>query len=212
MEIHIRNEVEADHRAVEELTREAFWNLYFPGCTEHYLVHTMREHPDFIPELDFVAVLDDQIVGSIMYTVAHLTNDAGESMEIASFGPLSVLPELQRRGIGSKLIQHSLPVARDLGYGVVAIYGDPHNYCKHGFRNGKDLGISAANGEYPHGLLALELQPGVLRDSKWSLHTSPVCEYDEGDVEEFESTFPPKEKGYHYSQEIFSINVRAVLR
>ena len=68
----MRLETEKDYRAVEELTREAFWNVYKPGADEHYFVHTMRSHPDFIPELAFVLELDGKIVGNIMYTKACL--------------------------------------------------------------------------------------------------------------------------------------------
>jgi len=212
MEVLIRNEREEETRAVEEVTREAFWNLYVPGCSEHYIVHTLRQHKDFIRELDYVALVSGRIVGSIMYTRARLANDAGESLAIASFGPLSVHPEFQRLGIGSGLIRHSLPVARGLGFGVVAIYGDPHNYCKHGFRNGKDLGISDGNGDHPHGLLALELAPGLLAGQHWRLQISPAYECSESAVEAFDSGFPPKEKRYQYSQDIFSIAVRSFLR
>jgi predicted N-acetyltransferase YhbS len=212
MEVLIRNEREEDTRAVEEVTREAFWNLYVPGCSEHYIVHTLRGHKDFISELDYVALVDGRIVGNIMYTRARLTNDAGEILEITCFGPLCVHPEFQRMGIGSGLIRHSLPVARELGFGVVAIYGDPHNYCKHGFRNGKDLGISDGNGDYPHALLALELTPGLLAGRHWRLQISPAYECGESEVAEFDKGFPPKEKGYQYSQEIFAIEARSFLR
>jgi predicted N-acetyltransferase YhbS len=212
MEVLIRNEREEDNRAVEEVTREAFWNPYVPGCSEHYIAHALRGHVDFIPELDYVAVVAGWVVGNIMYTRARLANDAGESLEIASFGPLCVHPAFQKMGIGSRLIRHSLPVARELGFGVVAIYGDPHNYCKHGFRNGKDLGISDGNGDYPHGLLALELAPGVLAGRHWRLQISPAYVCGECEVEAFDRGFPPKAKGYQYSQEIFAIEVRSFLR
>ena len=212
MEVLIRNEREDDYRAVEEVTREAFWNLYVPGCSEHYIAHALRGHVDFIQDLDFVAVVNGRVVGNIMYTRARLASDAGESLAIASFGPLSVHPEFQRLGIGSGLIRHSLPAAQRLGFGVVAIYGDPHNYCKHGFRNAKDLGISDGNGDYPHGLLALELAPGLLAGHHWKLQISPAYECSESEVEAFDSGFPPKEKGYQCSQEIFAIEVRSFLR
>ena len=212
MEIQIRNEIEADHGAVEKLTREAFWNLYAPGCSEHYIVHAMRKHEDFIEELDFAALVDGRIVGNIMYTRASLTHEAGERLAVASFGPVSVHPAYQRQGIGSRLIQHSLLAAKDLGFKVVAIYGDPHNYCKHGFRNGRDLAISDSNGETPYGLLALELGKGVLSGHQWRFQTSPVYEYTESAVEDFDKRFPPKEKGYQYSQEIFSIALRSFVR
>ena len=212
MEILIRNESEEDTCLVEEVTREAFWNLYFPGCSEHYIVHAMRKHKDFIKELDYVALVNGRIVGNIMYTMASLTNEEGELLDMASFGPVSVHPEYQRQGIGSGLIQHSLLAAKDLGFKVVAIYGDPHDYCKHGFRNGRDLAISDSNGDYPYGLLALELEKGVLSEHQWRFQTSLVYECNESDVEDFDERFPPKEKGYQYSQEIFSIAFRSFLR
>lgn len=212
MEVLIRNERAEDTGTVEEVTREAFWNLYVPGCSEHYMVHILRDHQDFIRELDYVALVDGRVVGNIMYTRAALIGEAGERLEIASFGPVSVLPAYQRRGIGSRLIQHSLRAAKGLGCKVVAIYGDPHNYCKHGFRNGKDLGISDGNGDYPHGLLALELTPGVLAGRQWRLQISPAYACSENDVEAFDKRFPPKAKGYQYSQEIFAIAVRSFLR
>ena len=84
----IRNENKADHKIVEEITRNAFYNLYIPGCVEHYLVHIMREHEDFIPELDFVAELDGQVIGNIMYTRAKLTDEQGMEKNILTFGPL----------------------------------------------------------------------------------------------------------------------------
>ncbi len=92
MEVLIRNERAEDIRAVEEVTREAFWNLYAPGCSEHYMVHTLRDHKDFIPELDYIALVDGRVVGNIVYTRATLIGEDGESLEIASFGPVSVLP------------------------------------------------------------------------------------------------------------------------
>lgn len=212
MEVLIRNEIEADYDAVEEVTREAFWNLYAPGCSEHYIVHTLRRHADFIPELDYVALVDGRIVGNIMYTRAVLIGEDGERLEIASFGPVSVLPAYQRQGIGSRLIRHSLPAARRLGFGAVAIYGDPHNYCKHGFRNGKDLGISDGNGDYPHGLLALELAPGLLSRRQWRLQISPAYECTESAVAAFDSGFPPKAQAHQPSQEVFAIMIRSFLR
>ncbi|MBR2913096.1 MAG: N-acetyltransferase, partial [Oscillospiraceae bacterium] len=106
-EITIRPEKQDDYRAVEHLTREAFWNVYVPGASEHYFVHTMRSHPDFIPELAFVLEKDGEIVGNIMYTKAWLEDENGERKEILSFGPLCVAPEYQRCGFGKLLIEHS---------------------------------------------------------------------------------------------------------
>ena len=97
----IRNEQLKDYREVEELTKKAFWNVHAPGCDEHYLVHVMRTHEDFIPELDFVIEKDGVIIGNIMYTKAWLTDRDGEEKEILTFGPISILPEYQRKGYGN---------------------------------------------------------------------------------------------------------------
>ena len=212
MDIILRNETEKDHRIVEEVTREAFWNLYFPGCQEHYLTHIMRDHPDFLPELDFVAEVDGKIVGNIMYTKAWLIDEQGNEMEIVSFGPLCVLPKYQRKGIGSALIAHTRKLCLQNGVKAIVIFGDPHNYCKHGFKCAKDLNISDLNGNYPSGMLAIELEEGALVGHAWKFRYSPVCELDEKEVEQFDAGFAPKEKRYHYSQEIFSIAFRSVVR
>ena len=212
MSLIIRSETENDYRAVEALTREAFWNLYSPGCQEHFLVHSMRNHPDFVKELDFVAEVDGKIVGSILYTRAWLVDESGNEMEIVSFGPISVLPEYQRKGIGSALIQHTKALAQEMGAKAIVILGDPHNYCKHGFKSAKDLNISDQNGDYPFGMLALELSAGALAGRQWKYRYSLAYEFDENDAEAFEQGFPPKEKGYQYSQEIFSIAFRSYVK
>ena len=212
MDIIIRNETENDYRVVEEMTREAFWNLYFPGCVEHYLVHTMRNHADFLQELDFVAEYSGKIVGNIMYIKASLMDELGKEMDIVSFGPLSVLPEYQRKGIGSALINHTKNIAIKNGVKAIVILGDPHNYCKHGFKSAKDLNISDINGNYPHGMLALELEEGVLAGHKWKYRYSDVYEINEKDADEYDNSFVKKEKGYRYSQEIFSIAFRSYVK
>jgi putative acetyltransferase len=212
MDILIRNETENDYRVVEEVTREAFWNLYFPGCIEHYLVHKMRNHPDFLKELDFVAEYDGKIVGNIMYTKAWLINELGKEMEIVSFGPISVLPEYQRKGIGSALIIHTKNIAMKMGVKAIVILGDPHNYCKHGFKSSKDLNISDLEGNHPYGMLALELTKGALAGHTWKYRYSAAYEIDEKDADDYDKSFVKKEKGYRYSQEIFSIAFRSYVK
>ncbi len=212
MNIEIRNETEKDFHEVEELTREAFWNLYFPGCNEHYLVHQIRNHPDFIKELDFVAEYNGKIVGNIMYTKAWLINENGQEIEIVSFGPLSVLPEYQRKGIGSALVSHTKNAAHKKGIKGIVIFGDPHNYCKHGFKSGKDLNISDMNGEYPYGMLALALEEQAFEGHTWKFKYSDVFNVNEEEAEEFDKSFCTKEKGYQYSQDIFSIAFRSYVK
>jgi len=212
LEITIRPETEADHLTVEALTREAFWNLYRPGCDEHYTTHLLHGHEDFLPDLTFVAEVDGQIVGSIVYARSWVINELGEKVETATFGPLCVHPAWQRRGVGTALIEHTRDLAAQKGYPAILILGDPHNYCKHGFKTGKDMGVSMLDGRYPLGLLVLELRPGFFASHlQWKLQTSAVYEFDPAQVEAFDARFPPKEKKHQYSQELFSMLVRAVV-
>ena len=206
--IIIRNETPKDHRAVEELTREAFWNVYVPGASEHYFVHTMRNHPDFIPELAFVLEKDGEIIGNIMYTKAWLEDAEGNRKEIVSFGPLCVAPKYQRQKLGKILIEHSFEAARKMGYDVNINFGNPGNYVSRGFVSCKKKDVSYVRfGNYPTALLVAELVPGALEDKKWMYiaSTAADCCDDEAAVETFDSTFPPKEKKWMPSQEEFYI-------
>ncbi|MBE6837328.1 MAG: N-acetyltransferase [Ruminococcus sp.] len=204
----IRLETEKDYKDVENLTREAFWNVYVPGASEHYFVHTMRNHPDFIPELAFVIECEGRIVGNIMYTKAWLEDENGERKEILSFGPICVAPEYQRRKLGKKLIEYSFDVARKMGYDVNVIFGNPANYVGSGFVSCKKKNVSfVVDGNFPTALLVCELVPGVLDGKKWMYipSTAADCCDDIAAVEAFDSSFPPKEKMWKPSQEEFYI-------
>lgn len=207
----IRNEKETDYRRVEEITRKAFWNLYAPGCDEHYLVHIMRTHKDFIPELDFVIEVDGQVIGNIMYTKAKLIDESGVEKEILSFGPVSILPEYQRRGYGKKLIEYSFEKAAALGYDVIVIFGNPGNYVNLGFKSCKKYNVCLENGIYPTAMLVKELKPGTLDGRKW-VYLSPVFDIDKKEAERFDEGFEPWEKKYQSSQEEFYIYSHSVVR
>jgi len=211
MEVTIRRENENDYRTVEEMTREAFWNLNVPGCDEHYLVHVIRDHPDFMPEMDFVAEVNNKIVGNIMYSKSCVMDENNNRLETLTFGPLTVLPGYQRQGIGTSLINHTKEIAVKNGAAAIIILGHPHNYCKHGFKNSIDYNISNSEGKYPYGQLVLELKPGVFKGKSWKFYYSKVFDLDQRAVEEFDRQFPEKEKEFRYSQEEFSIAVRAYL-
>ena len=211
MDIKIRNEREEDFREVEELTREAFWNMHVPGCDEHYLAHVMRDHPDFLAELDFVASLDNKIVGNIMYAKSRLINEKNICLNSITFGPISVLPDYQRKGIGSALIKHSTEKAISAGFKVIVIEGHPHNYCKHGFMGCKSLNVSNTDGRFPYGLLVLELEKGCLENHKWKYHPSEVYNLDEKKSLKFDNSFPPKKKEFRSSQEEFRIACHAFI-
>lgn len=203
--IHL--ETENNYRKVEELTREAFWNVYKPGCDEHYFVHMMRSHDSFIPELAFVLEKDGKIIGNIMYTKAYLIDGNGVKKEISSFGPVCITPQYQRQGYGKLLIEHSLKRAADLGFEAVVIFGNPGNYVGCGFVSSKKLNICINDGVFPTALLAKELVPSALGGKAWRFIPSNVdeCCNDISAVEAFDATFPKKEKAWQPSQEEFYI-------
>ncbi len=203
--IGIRNERETDFRKVEEITRKAFWNIYVPGCNEHYLVHVMRSHEDFLPELDFVIEVDGQIIGNIMYTKAKLVDDSGNEREILSFGPVCIVPEYQRKGYGKKLIMHSFEKAAALSYDVVVIFGNPGNYVGLGFKSCKKYNVCLEDGSYPTAMLVKELKPGALDGRRWVYYQSSVYDIDEKEAERFDEGFERWEKKYQPSQEEFYI-------
>jgi len=206
--IHIRLETENDYRAVETLTRDAFWNVYKPGADEHYFVHMMRSHPDFIPELAFVLEKDGEIIGNIMYTRAWLEDEGGARKEILSFGPLCVAPAYQRMKLGRLLIEHSFAEARKMGYDVNINFGNPGNYVSRGFVSCKKKNVSFVRpGNYPTALLVCELVPGVLDGKNWMYipSTAADCCEDTAAVEAFDATFAPMEKKWMPSQEEFYI-------
>ena len=204
----IRLETEKDYRAVEELTRDAFWNVYKPGADEHYYVHRMRSHPDFIPELAFVLEKDGKIIGNIMYTRAWLQEENGERKEILSFGPLCIAPEYQRQKLGRVLIEHSFAAARRMGYDVNVNFGNPGNYVSRGFVSCKKKNVSfAVDGNFPTALLVCELVPGALAGKKWMYipSTAADCCEDTAAVEAFDKSFSPRDKAWMPSQEEFYI-------
>ena len=204
----VRPETEKDYRAVEELTREAFWNVYKPGADEHYYVHCMRNHPDFLPQLAFVLELDGKIIGNIMYTKAWLQDESGARREIVSCGPLCVAPAYQRQKLGKLLLEHSFAAARAMGYEVNVNFGNPGNYVGRGFVSCKKKNVSfVVAGNYPTALLVCELTAGALdgRPYLYIPSTATDCCEDTAAVEEFDATFPPKEKKWMPSQEEFYI-------
>ena len=205
MDIKLRNEKKNDYRVVEELTREAFWNLYVPGCSEHLVLHNLRQHPDFIPELDFVAEKEGKIVGHIVYSRGTLIDPQGSKKEVVGFGPVSVLPSLQKQGIGSLLINHTINLARGMGYPAIFIYGDPRYYSRFGFHCAEKYDIKTADGYYAVALQALELKTGALNSLTGRFMESGAYTVDETRLAEFEVTFPHKEKTETESQREFRV-------
>lgn len=193
MDITLRPEEPSDAAEAEFLTREAFWNAFKPGCDEHYLLHVMRSDPSFIPELNFVAEQNGRIIGSIVYTKSSVTAPDGRLLETVTFGPVSVLPAYQKSGVGSRLIFHTLELAKKLGHQAVIILGHPDYYPRFGFRPGRDFGLTLQNGETFDAFMALELAPGSL-DGGGVYHYAEIYNIDPASSAEFDKAFPYKEK------------------
>lgn len=207
----IRNETEKDYTIVEEMTREAFWNLYVPGCDEHYLVHTMRKHEDFIPELDFVVESDGKVVGNIMYTKAKLIDETGNEKPILTFGPLCVRPGYQRKGIGKELLRVSFDKALAMGYDTVVIFGNPSNYVARGFKSCIRFNVCLEGDVFPSAMMVKELKPDLFDGRRWFYSESPVYHFEQDQVEEYDKRFPAKEKKHQPHQEEFYIHTHSTL-
>ena len=193
----LRLEQPEDYRIVENLTREAFWNVYQPGCMEHYVLHCYREDSDFIPDLDFVLETDGKIIGHIMYVHSEIVQEDGTHIPIITFGPVSILPEYQRQGYGKKLIDYSLEQAEKMGFGAVAITGNIEVYGKSGFVTGKSKNIYYGEEPDSEYFLVKELKPGFLNGVIGTFRDPEgyfVCQNNPEGFEAFEKTFPEKEK------------------
>ena len=193
----IRLEERNDYSAVENLIREAFWNVYRPGCSEHYVVHVLRDDPAFVKELDFVMEQDGRLIGQNMFMKTVIEADNGSRVPVLTMGPICVTPELKRQGYGKQLLDCSLEKASALGFGAVLFEGDIGFYGKSGFDYARKFGIRYHN--LPEGaddsfFLCRELIPGYL-DGITGVYQTPKGYYvDDADVEAFDKAFPPKEK------------------
>jgi len=192
--IIIRNETKADHRIVEHLTREAFWNVYRPGCLEHYVLHTFRNDPAFVPELNLVMELNGEIIGHVMYVRSAIKADNGQEIPIMTFGPISIAPAYKRQGYGKMLLEYSMEKAREIGAGALAITGNIDFYGKSGFQVSKTRGVRYEDDPDADYFLIAELEPGFLNGISGTYKDPAGYFVDEKDAEAFDATFPPKEK------------------
>jgi predicted N-acetyltransferase YhbS len=193
----IRPERPDDHREVEHLVREAFWNVYRPGCSEHYVIHVLRDDPAFVKELDFVMEQDGRLIGQNMFMRTVIDADGGGTVGVLTMGPICITPGLKRRGYGKALLDHSLERAAELGYGAVLFEGNIGFYGKSGFTYAREFGIRYH--DLPEGaddsfFLCRELIPGYL-DRVTGVYRTPQGYYvNDSDVEKFDRGFPPKQK------------------
>ena len=205
MDINIRREEEKDYRKVEEIAREAFWNLYFPGAAEHAIINKLRKHKDFIPELTYVIEVDGEIAGAIFYSNSKIISQDGTEHKTISFGPMFISPKMHRIGLGRKLITYSIEEAKKLGYRAITTLGYPYHYEPYGFLGGKKYGISMGDGKFYKGLLVLPLYDGALDNISGYAAFSEGLELTEKEIEKFDKTFPYKEKRVQESQKEFEI-------
>lgn len=202
----IRKEQPADYRAVEELTRDAFWDVYRPGCVEHFVLNRYREHPDFMGELDLVMEDEGSIVGHVMFAKAKIMGDDGAEIPAWTFGPISIRPDRKRQGLGLRLLKHALALAKEQGIGLLCMEGNIEFYRHAGFVVASTLGIhyhgEPADAEVPY-FLAQELTPGYLNGRKGTYHTPEpymVADRRPEEFEAYEKTFAPRQKHFAAGQ------------
>ena len=193
----IRWEEEKEYREVENLVREAFWNVYRPGCLEHYVLHQLRSDPAFVPELDFVMEKDGQLIGQNMFMRAVIKTDDGRDIPIMTMGPICIAPEYKRKGYGKILLDYSLEKAAELGAGALCFEGNIDFYGKSGFDYARKFGIRYH--DLPEGaddsfFLCKELKPGYLDGITGEYAPPQGYLVDEAEVEAFDGAFPFKEK------------------
>ncbi len=193
----IRLETEKDYREVENLIRESFWNVYRPGCSEHYVIHVLRDDPAFVKELDFVMEMGGRIIGQNLFMRTVINSDSGSDIPVLTMGPICITPELKRQGYGKIILDYSLEKARELGFGAVLFEGNINFYGKSGFTYARNFGIRYH--ELPEDaddsfFLCKELISGYLSDITGVYQTPGGYYVSDTDVEEFDKGFPVKEK------------------
>ena len=195
--ITFRRETKADYANVENLIRESFWNVYRPGCSEHLVIHVLRDDPAFVPKLDFVMEKDGKLIGQNMFMKTVINADDGRDVPVLTMGPICITPELKRKGYGKQLLDYSLEKAAGMGFGAVLFEGNILFYGKSGFDYARNFSIRYH--DLPEGaddsfFLCRELIPGYLNGVTGVYQTPKGYYVDDADVEEFDKHFPPKQK------------------
>lgn len=195
--ITIRLEKKEENREVENLVRESFWNVYRPGCLEHFVLNQLRNNPDFIAELDYVMELNGKLIGQNIFMKAVIKADDGRDIQIVTMGPICITPELKRKGYGKVLLDYCLDKAARMGFGAVCFEGNVDFYGKSGFTYASKFGIryhGLPEGEDASFFLCKELIPGYLDGITGEYETPAGYFVDEAEAEEFDKGFPYKEK------------------
>lgn len=194
MDIIIKQTEKGFFFQTENLTREAFWNLYKPGCDEHLVLHNIRKSENYIKELDLVAFFNQQLIGHIISSKAKVIDSMNLEHEILCVGPISVLPEFQNKGIGSELIEYSISLARRLGFIGMILFGNPDYYHRFGFKNAKEFEITTKDLQNFEPFMALQLQEKGMEKLKGKFYEDTAYMIDQSELTVFEKKFPEKEK------------------
>jgi predicted N-acetyltransferase YhbS len=195
MNIEIRITDKENFKATENLTRETFWNLYNPGCSEHFILHKLRESNSYVEALDLIAINGGEIIGHIISTKAKVIDAKGNEHEVLCVGPFAVSSNLQGKGIGAELIKQSIAKANEMGFSGMILFGNPNYYSRFGFVNAQQFGITTKDGQNFDPFMALELGENRLSNVKGAFFEDSAFEFDESELNEFEKQFPKKEKG-----------------
>ncbi|MBL6469573.1 MAG: N-acetyltransferase [Mogibacterium sp.] len=196
-DITIRLEKKEEYHEVENLVRESFWNVYRPGCLEHFVLNQLRNNPDFIAELDYVMELNGKLIGQTIFMKAVIKADDGSDIPIVTMGPICITPEFKRKGYGKVLLDYSLNQAAKMGFGAVCFEGNIDFYGKSGFTYAGEFGIryhGLPEGEDASFFLCKELIPGYLDGITGEYETPAGYFVDEAKADEFDKGFPYKEK------------------
>lgn len=197
----IRHEREAEQHEVENLVRESFWNVYRPGCLEHYVLHCLRDDEAFVPQLDYVMTIMtsgvEALIGQVVCMNAEIQTDSGARVPIMTFGPICIHPNYKRQGYGKALLDYTMAKATEMGFGAVCIEGNIDFYGKSGFAYASSYGIRY------HGLpeeadapffLCKELKAGYLSGVTGVYSTPRGYFVSESKCEIFDGQFPKKQK------------------
>lgn len=196
----IRLEEKKDYREVETLIRESFWNVYHPGCLEHFILKKLFDDSDFVPELDFVMEKDGRIIGQNIFVRTTIKVDNGKEISIITMGPICIANDLKHHGYGKKLLDFSLEKVAKLGCGAVCFEGNIYFYGKSGFRFASEYGIryhGLPKGADASFFLCKELLSGYL-DGITGEYATPegyfACKKYPVEFAEYEAGFFVKEK------------------
>lgn len=192
----IRKEKKADERVVETIVREAFWNVYQPGCMEHYILHVLRHDPAYVPELSMVLEEQGQLIGQIAYAKSQIQTPTGP-VDVLLFGPVAILPDFQHQGYGEQLIRHTLSLAQKMAYPAVLITGNPAYYSRFGFEPASRYqiyyeGMAPEDPFLPFMIYFLDPE---MKGKLSGIYQDPACYFvSEEAVEAFDQQFSPKSK------------------